>query len=101
MLRILTFSSLYPNAAQPTHGVFVEQRLRHLTATGGVRATVVAPVPWFPTRAPLRGRYGLYATVPPHEVRHGITIHHPRHVVIPKVGMRAAAWLMIRSRPSS
>lgn len=31
MLRILTFSTLFPNPGQPVHGVFVETRLRHLT----------------------------------------------------------------------
>ena len=29
-LRVLTFSTLYPNAANPGHGPFVEQRLRKL-----------------------------------------------------------------------
>ena len=27
-MRILVFSTLYPNAAMPAHGVFVENRLR-------------------------------------------------------------------------
>ena len=35
--RLLTFSTLYPNAAQPNHGVFVENRLRHLVASGKYR----------------------------------------------------------------
>ena len=26
-LRLLTFSTLYPNAAQPNHGIFVENRI--------------------------------------------------------------------------
>ncbi len=34
-VKILTFSSLYPNAAQPYHGVFVENRLRHLVDVDG------------------------------------------------------------------
>ncbi|HEX7325067.1 MAG TPA: hypothetical protein VF292_06910, partial [Rhodanobacteraceae bacterium] len=44
-VRLLVFTSLYPNSEQPRHGIFVEQRLRHLAATGKVSATVVAPVP--------------------------------------------------------
>ncbi|MGH7000378.1 MAG: hypothetical protein ACREEA_02605 [Stellaceae bacterium] len=47
-IRILTFTTLYPNAAQPNHGIFVENRLRHLVASGRVAAHVLAPVPWFP-----------------------------------------------------
>lgn len=57
-LRLLTFSTLYPNAAQPNHGIFVENRLRHLVASGAVTSTVVAPVPWFPSR---NARFGHWA----------------------------------------
>jgi teichuronic acid biosynthesis glycosyltransferase TuaC len=96
VLRILTYSSLYPNAAQPAHGVFVEERLRHLVATGRVAAHVVAPVPWFPGRAARWGRYATFAAVPAHERRGAIDVHHPRHLVLPKIGMRAAPWLVRR-----
>ena len=94
MPRILTISSLYPNSAQPDHGVFVEQRLRHLVATGEVSAEVVAPVPWFPFSSPRFGQYGVFARVPAIEVRHGITVTHPRVLVVPKVGMSFAPRLM-------
>jgi hypothetical protein len=33
-MKILTFSTLYPHAARPSHGIFVETRLRHLLVTG-------------------------------------------------------------------
>ena len=66
-VKILTFSSLYPNAAQPYHGVFVENRLRHLVDSGHVDARVVAPVPWFPTSARAFGRYADFAAVPREE----------------------------------
>ena len=39
-MKILTFSSLYPNGAQPAHGVFVENRLRHLCAHAPIEARV-------------------------------------------------------------
>ena len=97
MIRLLTFTSLYPNAGQPRHGVFVEERLRHLTATGKVSATVVAPVPWFPFRHPRFGAYSAYARVPAHEERYGIQISHPRYPVIPKLGMNIAPLLMYRA----
>ena len=54
-LRVPTFTSLYPNAAQPRHGLFVAERLRHLRASGRIDAMVVAPVPWFPSSSPLFG----------------------------------------------
>lgn len=97
MLKILTFSSLYPNEAQPYHGIFVEQRLRHLVASGEVEARVVAPVPWFPSSNELFGRYARYAQVPARETRHGITIDHPRYLVVPKVGMTFAPSLMAQA----
>ena len=43
--RIATFTTLYPSAAQPNHGLFVEHRLRQLVSTQPVEARVVAPVP--------------------------------------------------------
>lgn len=77
-LRLLTFSTLYPNPAQPHHGVFVENRLRHLVAGGEAVSTVLAPVPWFPLRYPGVLRF---------ERRHGIAVHHPRYAAPPGLGM--------------
>ena len=71
-MRILTFSTLYPNAARPGHGIFVETRLRHLLASGKVESKVVAPVPWFPSRNPRFGEYAASARTPQEESRHGI-----------------------------
>jgi glycosyltransferase involved in cell wall biosynthesis len=96
-IRLLVFTSLYPNAAQPRHGIFVEERLRHLVGTGRIEATVVAPVPWFPFGHRRFGRYATFAQVPHREQRHGIQILHPRYVVIPKVGVRVAPRLMFRA----
>lgn len=93
-IRLITFSTLYPNAAQPTHGVFVENRLRHLVASGQVVSRVVAPVPYFPFKSPRFGRYAEFAAVPAWEERHGLTIRHPRYVLIPKIGMVTAPALM-------
>ncbi len=94
MLKILTFSTLFPNAVQPAHGVFVENRLRHLIAGGNVEAHVVAPVPWFPFKSNWFGHYADFAKVPRIEQRHGLTIHHPRYPLIPKVGTNLAPICM-------
>lgn len=96
-MKILVFTSLYPNAAQPNHGIFVENRLRHLVASGEVEARVVAPVPWFPARAAMFERYAAFAKAPPSEQRHGIEVSHPRYPVIPRIGMSVAPWLMYRA----
>lgn len=97
MIRVLTFTTLYPNAAQPVHGVFVENRIRHLAASGEVAVEVVAPVPWFPFAAPAFGRYSAYARAPRRETRAGLTVHHPRYPVIPKLGMTLAPQLLYRA----
>lgn len=86
-IRIAVLSSLYPNSQQPRHGVFVEERLRALVATGEVEARVVAPVPWFFSIHPRFGHYARLAAVPRRETRHGLTVDHPRYPVIPRIGM--------------
>ncbi|MDO8706943.1 MAG: glycosyltransferase family 4 protein [Sulfuricaulis sp.] len=93
-MKILTFTTLYPNSVKPHHGVFVETRLRHLVASGAVQSLVVAPVPWFPTAHAVFGRYGVNARLARREQRHGLTVLHPRYPVIPKVGMILAPFLL-------
>ena len=97
LLRLLTFSTLYPNAAQPEHGVFVENRLRHLVASGEIVSEVVAPVPYFPASARMFGAWSLYAQAPGREERHGLMVHHPRYPVVPRVGMHVAPHLLYRA----
>jgi glycosyltransferase involved in cell wall biosynthesis len=94
MLSLISFSTLYPNAANPNHGVFVENRLRHLVGTGAARSRVVAPVPWFPSQHPRFGAWARSAAAPRQETRHGLEVHHPRFLSIPKVGMSVAPRLL-------
>jgi hypothetical protein len=93
-MRTVTFTTLYPNESQPRHGIFVEQRLRHLLSTGAVESQVVAPVPWFPFTSRRFGKYSVFARVPPYEERHGIRIWHPRFPLIPKMGETMTPLLM-------
>lgn len=90
-IKILTFSSLFPNAAMPSFGVFVENRLRHLVDSGMVEARVVAPVPWFP------GAYASYRAAPARETRHGIDVLHPRYLTAPGIGMYIQPWTLYRA----
>lgn len=91
------YSSLFPNPVQPRHGIFVENRLRHLLASQPVTARVMAPVPWYPAVLPAIGDYGVYARVPKSEQRSGIAVEHPRYGVLPKVSWRFSPWLMYRA----
>jgi glycosyltransferase involved in cell wall biosynthesis len=96
-MKILSFSTLYPNCEMPRHGIFVERRLSHLLESGEVEARVVAPVPWFPFKSKLFRTYGRYARIPEMETRHNLTVEHPRYLSIPKIGMNLTPGLMARA----
>jgi glycosyltransferase involved in cell wall biosynthesis len=95
-LSILTASTLFPNPVQRAHGVFVETRLRHLLASGEVNAHVLAPVPWLPPTVRYSS-YGPLQSVPSCEVRNGLTIEHPRYLVVPKFGMTLTPHMLYRA----
>ncbi|WP_282604508.1 glycosyltransferase family 4 protein [Pelagibius sp. Alg239-R121] len=96
-MKILTFSTLFPNKAQPHHGVFVENRLRHLIDHTDVSAKVIAPVPWFPSSASVFGDYATFAKVPKSDRRFGLDVTYPRYPLIPKIGMNLTPSLMYRA----
>jgi glycosyltransferase involved in cell wall biosynthesis len=100
-MRILTFSTLYPNAVRPNHGVFVERRLRSLLESRAVEARVVAPIPWFPFAHPRFGHYAAFARAPQKETRYGIDVDHPRYLALPKVGMSVAPLLLAAGAQST
>ena len=89
-MKILTFSTLFPNAAKPHHGIFTETTLRHQLETGQITAKVVAPIPWFPFSGDMFGGYSVLARAPKTETRIGVDVHHPRFAVLPKIGMHLA-----------
>jgi teichuronic acid biosynthesis glycosyltransferase TuaC len=96
-IRLVTFSTLYPNAAMPTHGVFVETRLRHLVAHEDVSSVVIAPIPIFPSRNPIFGRWARLAAAPSRETRQGIDVQHPRFLAIPRIGQAVVPFLLYAS----
>ena len=87
IMQVLSVTTLYPNPDQIRNGIFVRERLQKLQASGdGVRITVIAPVPWFPFRGRVFGRYGAFARVPLEEQDGLIRVLHPRYLQIPKLG---------------
>jgi glycosyltransferase involved in cell wall biosynthesis len=94
-LRILTLTSLFPNAAQPNLGIFVYQRTAALATIPGNNVEVVAPLAWSPALAGGEKGRRLRA-VPRVEQIGGITVHHPRYALVPKVSMPVHGWLMFR-----
>jgi len=89
-IRTVLFSTLYPSAARPQHGLFVETRLRELLRTGQVETQVVAPVPWFPFKSAAFGARAAFARTPSEERRHGVRVLHPRYPLLPRFGMSFA-----------
>jgi teichuronic acid biosynthesis glycosyltransferase TuaC len=91
-MKVLVFTSLYPNNIWPHHGVFVKERMTHFAALEGCEVVVVAPTPYFP---PLKINHRwLFSQVKRSEVIDGLAVHHPRYFMIPKVGMTLHGWLM-------
>src|SRR5579885_590489 len=95
-ISILTLTTLFPNVAQPAHGVFVETRLRKLLASGQVSARVLAPIPWLPSFMSYSS-YGPLHSVPEQVTRDGLTIDHPRYLVVPKIGMTITPHTLYRA----
>lgn len=93
-IDVVTFTTLFPNEVQTHHGVFVENRLRHLMRDCAVTARVVAPVPYFPFRAKFFGSWSAFAKISRAENRHGLDVAHPRFPSFPKIGMTLAPLLL-------
>ncbi|WP_438726234.1 glycosyltransferase [Parasphingorhabdus sp. DH2-15] len=90
-MRILTLSTLFPNAVQPNFGVFVERQCQNLTARPDVDLTVINPIamPPFPLRyAP---PYKALRQLPEHEQWHGLDVYRPHFPILPKIGGAANA----------
>ncbi|HXJ02163.1 MAG TPA: glycosyltransferase family 4 protein [Micropepsaceae bacterium] len=100
VLSILTVTTLFPNPVQKTHGVFVETRLRKLLASGGVAARVLAPIPWLPSFISY-STLGPLHQVPSRVIRDGLTIDHPRYLVVPKIGMSLTPHTLYRAMRKS
>ena len=73
-MKVLSLTTVFPNRMQPTHGLFVLERLRHLAARAHV--CVVAPIAW---RARRKG------SVPAEERRGELDVMHPTFFYVPGV----------------
>jgi teichuronic acid biosynthesis glycosyltransferase TuaC len=85
-MRVLTFTSLFPNAAEPLLGVFVQQRMAHFAKRPGNLVKVLAPIPYFPTWLPA-ANWGRRRRVPKKEEIAGLEVYHPRYPLIPRISM--------------
>jgi teichuronic acid biosynthesis glycosyltransferase TuaC len=79
-VRALVLSSTFPNANQPTLGVFIRERMRALA--GRCERRVVAPVPWFPANGFIRG--ANVVGLPAVEDGGGFPVYHPSFLSVPR-----------------
>ena len=94
MLRVLTLSTLFPNAAQPTLGVFVERQALGLAALPDVEVRVVSPVglpPWPLSRHP---HYAARAALAEQEQWKGLPVWRPAYRVWGPLGQAGSARRM-------
>jgi glycosyltransferase involved in cell wall biosynthesis len=82
-MRVLTLSTVFPNARQPAFGVFVAERMRRVARHCDV--SVVAPIPWVPGNGWIRPHW---TGVPGVEGEEGFRVYHPRVLCVP----RFAKW---------
>ncbi len=92
-MRVLTFTSLFPNAIQPLHGVFVYQRTAHFAKLRGNHVQVVAPIPYVPRSLRLP-RWRALSQVPAQERVGELDVYHPRYPLVPKLSMPLHGLLM-------
>jgi teichuronic acid biosynthesis glycosyltransferase TuaC len=93
-VKVLTFTTLYPNRETPGLGVFVENRVARVAAADGVSLRVVAPVARVPFPLRAATRHAARPAVPEREERRGVAVSHPRYPVVPRIGLPAAAALL-------
>jgi teichuronic acid biosynthesis glycosyltransferase TuaC len=96
VLRVLTLSTLFPDASRPNFGVFVERQTLALAARDGVAVTVVAPVGVPPGLGRLP-RYRALTALPARERWKGLEVHRPRFAVWPATGGRFHARALARA----
>jgi teichuronic acid biosynthesis glycosyltransferase TuaC len=92
-MRILTFTTLFPNRKRPDFGIFIYQRVAHVAERPGNMVQVVAPVPYFPSWIASK-RWGIHGQIPREEMIGGLRVHHPRYVLLPGVLMPLHGLLM-------
>ncbi|HKV62623.1 MAG TPA: glycosyltransferase family 4 protein [Candidatus Acidoferrum sp.] len=92
-MRVLTYTSLYPNKVNPLQGIFIHQRVKHLGLRSGNSVEVIAPIPYFPSWLPSE-RWRQFSQIPREETMDGVRIHHPRYPLLPGISMPVHGMLM-------
>jgi glycosyltransferase involved in cell wall biosynthesis len=91
--RILVWSSLFPNPAQPQAGIFIRERMFRVAKE--LPLTVISPQPWFPLQGLVRRfKPHFRPEMPAHERQSGIDVYRPRYLSVPGLFKQFDGWLM-------
>ena len=85
-LRILSLSTLFPSPQRASFGKFVQSQMKAVAARGDIDLVMINPLgipPWPLSR---REPYRSLAANPAVSGQDGITVHHPRFRLIPRIG---------------
>lgn len=97
MLRVLTLSTLFPDAVRPGFGGFVARQTRALAMLADVEVTVVSPLGLPPWPLSLHPRYRALARLPHVEMMAGLAVHRPRFPIFPGLSAAVNPALMARA----
>lgn len=97
MLRVLTLSTLFPDASRPGFGGFVERQTRALAARPGVEVRVVAPLGLPPFPLSRHPRYRALAALPAQEAWNGLEVHRLCFLNLPGTGGRHHGAMLARA----
>ncbi|MGN6497863.1 MAG: glycosyltransferase [Tsuneonella sp.] len=94
MRRVLSLSTLYPNAAQPRFGVFVARSLEALAARGDWNVTLINPIGVPPLAL---GSYRARRAAAVGGMENRVDVHRPQFSLIPGIGARRNAGAIARA----
>jgi len=80
-MKVLVFTTVFPNEKQPNLGVFVRERMSRVAERCEIK--VIAPVPYFPLAGLIKEKYRK--RIPRIENQQGIEIFHPKFFLIPGI----------------
>ena len=92
-MKVLVFTSLFPNHSNPDFGIFIKNRVLHVSKLKDCSVVVVAPVPYCPPWKIL-DRWYRFSQIRDLETIDGIKVYHPKYFLIPKICMMFHGFFM-------
>jgi len=96
-MRILTLATLFPHAARPNFGIFVERQTATLAERDGMDVTVISPQAIPPWPLSRHARYRALTALPLQEDWRGLNVYRPRFLHLPGIGAHWQPLLMVRA----